>query len=42
MDELSKHFEFSFKDRNKLVEVKTSDPSQGDLFAGFLNQKYSS
>lgn len=41
MDELSKHFGFSFKDRNKLVEVKTSDPAQGDLFAGFLNQKYS-
>lgn len=41
LDELSKHFGFSFKDRNKLVEVKTSDPAQGDLFAGFLNQKYS-
>lgn len=41
MDELSKHFGFSFKDRNKLVDVKTSDSSQGDLFTGFLNQKYS-
>ena len=41
MDELSKHFGFSFKDRNKLVDVKTSDPAQGDLFSGFLNQKYS-
>ncbi|WP_353119474.1 P27 family phage terminase small subunit [Myroides odoratus] len=40
MDELSKHFGFSFKDRNKLVDVKTSDPAQGDLFAGFLNQKF--
>lgn len=41
MDELSKHFGFSFKDRSKLTEVKTSDPGQGDLFSGFLNQKYS-
>jgi len=41
MDELSKHFGFSFKDRSKLVEVNTSDPAQGDLFSGFLNQKYS-
>ncbi|WP_158962581.1 P27 family phage terminase small subunit [Myroides fluvii] len=41
MDELSKHFGFSFKDRNKLVDVPKGDPGQGDLFAGFLNQKYS-
>ncbi|MFM9400799.1 P27 family phage terminase small subunit [Myroides odoratimimus] len=41
LDDLSKHFGFSFKDRSKLTEVKTSDPGQGDLFAGFLNQQYS-
>lgn len=41
MDELSKHFGFSFKDRNKLVDVPKGDPGQGDLFTGFLNQKYS-
>lgn len=41
LDDLSKHFGFSFKDRSKLTEVKTFDPGQGDLFAGFLNQQYS-
>lgn len=40
MDELSKHFGFSFKDRSKLVDVPKANPSQGDLFTGFLNQKY--
>ncbi|MDM1408574.1 P27 family phage terminase small subunit [Myroides sp. DF42-4-2] len=40
MDELSKHFGFSFKDRNKLVDVPKGDPGQGDLFTGFLNQKF--
>ncbi|MDM1514632.1 P27 family phage terminase small subunit [Myroides odoratimimus] len=40
LDDLSKHFGFSFKDRSKLTEVKTSDPGQGDLFSGFLNQKF--
>lgn len=41
LDDLSKHFGFSFKDRSKLTEVKTSDTGQGDLFTGFLNQQYS-
>ncbi|WP_119792064.1 P27 family phage terminase small subunit [Flavobacterium anhuiense] len=40
IDELSKHFGFSFKDRSKLVEIKTTDPGQGDLFEGFLNANH--
>ncbi|WP_369616931.1 P27 family phage terminase small subunit [Flavobacterium sp. CFS9] len=40
IDELSKHFGFSFKDRSKLVEMKTTDPAQGDLFTEFLNAKH--
>lgn len=40
IDELSKHFGFSFKDRSKLVEVKASDPNQVDLFGDFLNAKH--
>lgn len=41
LDELSKHFGFSFKDRSKLTDVKNFDPGQGDLFTGFLNQQFS-
>lgn len=40
INELSKHFGFSFKDRSKLVEVKSTDPAQGDLFNDFLNAKH--
>ena len=40
IDELSKHFGFSFKDRSKLVEIKTTDPGQLDIFEGFLNAKH--
>jgi P27 family predicted phage terminase small subunit len=40
IDELSKHFGFSFKDRSKLVEVKASDSGQIDMFASFLNASH--
>lgn len=40
IDELSKHFGFSFKDRSKLVGIKAADPNQGDLFNDFLNAKH--
>lgn len=39
IDELSKHFGFSFKDRSKLKEAPTSDPAQLDVFNQFANQK---
>lgn len=38
--EVSKHFGFSFLDRNGLVKIPTAaDPAQGDLFEGFTKQK---
>lgn len=37
INELSKHFGFSFKDRSKLAEPKESDSAQTDLFSAFLN-----
>lgn len=40
IDELSKHFGFSFKDRSKLVEVKATDPNQVDLFSDFLKANH--
>lgn len=40
IDELSKHFGFSFKDRSKLVEIKNTDSGQTDLFDQFLNSKH--
>lgn len=35
IDEISKHFGFSFKDRAKLTDIK-SDPQQLDIFSEFL------
>jgi phage terminase small subunit len=40
IDELSKHFGFSFKDRSKLIEHKETDSGQGDLFKDFLNANH--
>lgn len=40
IDELSKHFGFSFKDRSKLVEIKVGDPAQIDLFDSFLKANH--
>ncbi|MGQ7945029.1 P27 family phage terminase small subunit [Flavobacterium sp. WC2509] len=40
IDELSKHFGFSFKDRSKLIEHKETDTGQGDLFKDFLNANH--
>lgn len=40
IDELSKHFGFSFKDRSKLIEQKQTDNSQTDLFKDFLNANH--
>lgn len=37
IDEISKHFGFSFKDRAKLVQIK-EDPQQLDLFDRFMQQ----
>lgn len=37
VDDISKHFGFSFKDRAKLVQIK-EDPNQMDLFDEFLKQ----
>lgn len=39
INELSKHFGFSFRDRIKLVEKKESDPNQTNLFEQFMNAK---
>lgn len=36
MDELSKHFGFSFKDRTKLLDLPKGNPGQMDLFETFL------
>lgn len=36
INELSKHFGFSFKDRSKLVDQKEVDPNQVNLFDQFL------
>lgn len=40
VNELSKHFGFSFKDRTKLVEQKETDPSQQDIFKQFLEASH--
>ncbi len=40
IDELSKHFGFSFKDRSKLVEIKATDPAQVDMFDQFLKANH--
>lgn len=40
INELSKHFGFSFKDRSKLVEPKQNDDSQTDLFKDFLKANH--
>lgn len=37
IDEISKHFGFSFKDRAKLTQIK-EDPGQLDIFEQFLNK----
>jgi len=37
IDEISKHFGFSFKDRAKLTQIK-EDPNQLDIFDQFLQQ----
>lgn len=36
INDLSKHFGFSFKDRHKLVDPKVTDDNQTDLFTAFL------
>jgi P27 family predicted phage terminase small subunit len=36
INDLSKHFGFSFKDRYKLVDAKQTDENQTDLFTAFL------
>lgn len=36
INDLSKHFGFSFKDRSKLIDVAKTDENQTDLFAAFL------
>ena len=40
INELSKHFGFSFKDRSKLVEQKETDPGQQDIFKQFLEASH--
>ena len=40
INELSKHFGFSFKDRGKLVEQKETDPGQQDIFKQFLEASH--
>lgn len=40
INELSKHFGFSFKDRHKLSENKNTDPAQTDLFESFLKANH--
>ena len=40
IDELSKHFGFSFKDRMKLKESKQEDPNQGNLFEQFMKANH--
>jgi P27 family predicted phage terminase small subunit len=40
INDLSKHFGFSFKDRSKLIEKKETDDSQGDLFSQFLKANH--
>lgn len=36
INELSKHFGFSFKDRHKLIDTKQTDENQTDLFTAFF------
>jgi P27 family predicted phage terminase small subunit len=36
INDLSKHFGFSFKDRSKLIDVSKTDENQTDLFSVFL------
>lgn len=40
INELSKHFGFSFKDRSKLIDSKQPIENQGDLFKDFLNANH--
>lgn len=40
IDELSKHFGFSFKDRSKLQEKSNTNPGQTSLFDEFLKAKH--
>lgn len=40
INELSKHFGFSFKDRSKLVEQKEADSGQQDIFKQFLEASH--
>ncbi|MCG9792501.1 P27 family phage terminase small subunit [Flavobacterium algicola] len=40
INELSKHFGFSFKDRSKLVEQKQQVNPQGDLFEEFIKANH--
>lgn len=40
IDELSKHFGFSFKDRIKLKDEKQDDSSQGNLFEQFMKANH--
>lgn len=40
INELSKHFGFSFKDRSKLIEKKEGDPGQTDIFDQFLKANH--
>ena len=40
INELSKHFGFSFKDRSKLVEQKESDAGQQDIFKQFMEASH--
>jgi len=40
INELSKHFGFSFKDRSKLVEQKETDSGQQDIFKQFLEASH--
>lgn len=39
IDELSKHFGFSFKDRQKLKDNSNTNPAQTDLFDDFMRLK---
>lgn len=40
IDELSKHFGFSFKDRSKINEPEKANEGQTSLFEQFLNMKH--
>lgn len=40
INELSKHFGFSFKDRSKLIEQKEADSGQQDIFKQFLEASH--